>query len=340
MNTRCPKCGGHAERETDTMPNWAGSSWYYLRYADPKNKKEFASSNNLKYWTPVDWYNGGMEHTTLHLLYSRFWHKFLYDEKLVPTAEPYKKRTSHGLILAGGGVKMSKSKGNVVNPDDIIKRFGADALRVYEMFMGPFEQAIIWDENGLVGVRRFLEKVWRLVSRFAPSEKYNKAGGVKTAEEKGASGKIIVLLHKTIKKVTEDIENMKFNTAVSQLMILTNTLEKSAYVSGEDLGILVRLLTPFAPHICEDIWKILGNRQGPGKESWPVYDASKIAEAMVKIAIAVNGKVRTILEIASGSSEEEVKASALSLDGIKKWLAGKSPARIIYVQDKMFNIIA
>ena len=339
VNTRCPKCGGHAERETDTMPNWAGSSWYYLRYADPKNKKEFASSNNLKYWTPVDWYNGGMEHTTLHLLYSRFWHKFLYDEKLVPTAEPYKKRTSHGLILAGGGVKMSKSKGNVVNPDDIIKRFGADALRVYEMFMGPFEQAISWDEKGLVGVRRFLEKVWRLVSRFAPSEKYNKAGSVKTAEEKGASGKIIVLLHKTIKKVTEDIENMKFNTAVSQLMILTNTLEKSAYVSGEDLGILVRLLTPFAPHICEDIWKILGNRQGPGKESWPVYDASKIAEAMVKIAIAVNGKVRTILEIASGSSEEEVKASALSLDGIKKWLAGKSPARIIYVQDKMFNII-
>ena len=285
-------------------------------------------------------YVGGAEHATRHLIYARFWHKFLYDEKLVPTAEPYRKRTSHGLILAGGGLKMSKSKGNIVNPDDIIKRFGADALRVYEMFMGPFEQAIVWDENGLVGVRRFLEKVWRLASRFALSEKDKKAGGAKIAEEKGASGEIVALLHKTIKKVTEDIEKMKFNTAVSQLMILTNTLEKSAYVSGKDLSILVRLLTPFAPHICEEIWKILGNRQSPSKEPWPVYDASKIAEAMVKIAIAVNGKVRTILEIASGSSEEEVKASALSLDGIKKWLAGKSPARIIYVQDKMFNIIA
>ena len=242
VNTKCPECKGKAKRETDTMPNWAGSSWYYLRYTDPKNKKDLADKKKLQYWTPVDWYNGGMEHTTLHLLYSRFWHKFLFDLGIAPTSEPYKKRTSHGLILAeGGGEKMSKSKGNIVNPDEIVKNLGADTLRVHEMFMGSFDQAIAWDTNTIAGSRRFIERVWKL---------QEKANGENDAE-------IDKLIHKTIKKVSDDIEDMKFNTAISSMMILVNELEKQESVSRENYEILLGLLAPFAPHITDELWQML-----------------------------------------------------------------------------------
>jgi leucyl-tRNA synthetase len=244
VNVKCPKCGGEAKRETDVMPNWAGSSWYFLRYCDDKNDKEFASRLNLDMWMPVDWYNGGMEHTVLHLLYSRFWNKFLYDLKLVPTSEPYKKRTSHGIILAEGGEKMSKSKGNVINPDAIVEQFGADTLRLYEMFMGPFEQAIAWSESALIGPRRFLEKVWRL------------------REKVSAGSSCPTLMHQTIKKVSEDIESMGFNTAVSSLMIYVNALEKQENISKKEFQTLLLLLAPFAPHITEELWSTLGVDHG------------------------------------------------------------------------------
>ncbi len=324
VNVKCPKCGGEARRETDTMPNWAGSSWYFLRYTDPFNDNKFASKKSLDDWMPVDWYNGGMEHTTLHLLYSRFWNKFLFDIGLVPTSEPYKKRTSHGLILAEGGEKMSKSKGNVVNPDNIIERFGADTLRVYEMFMGPFEQAIAWSEDSLVGPRRFIEKVWKLKEKVIDSK-----------EEFFGSPN----LHKTIKKVTNDIELMNFNTAISNMMIFVNALEKQEKVFQDEYEALLKLLNPFAPHITEEIWHELGHVTLLGFESWPDFDENKLEDNEVTIGVQINGKLRATLVLDSNSGEEETRLKALALPELAKWLEGQTPKKVIVVLGKIVNIV-
>jgi len=323
VNTTCPKCGGGAKRETDTMPNWAGSSWYFYRYCDHENDKEFASRLNLDKWMPVDWYNGGMEHTVLHLLYSRFWNKFLYDLKLVPTAEPYKKRTSHGIILAEGGEKMSKSKGNVINPDSIVERFGADTLRLYEMFMGPFEQAIEWSESSLVGPRRFLEKVWRLQGRTLDTD------------SQGST-----LMHQTIKKVSEDIEVMKFNTAISSLMIWLNTMEKTVEgFSRKEFEILLILLAPFAPHMTEELWSLLGHKDSIHTETWPIFDPKKIETDEMTMAVQINGKVRASLVVGREQNEEEIRAKALAIPEVEKWLVGKEPKKVIVVPGKIISIV-
>ena len=322
VNVKCPECKGKAKRETDTMPNWAGSSWYYLRYADPKNNKAFADDKNLKYWTPVDWYNGGMEHTTLHLLYSRFWHKFLYDLKLVPTSEPYMKRTSHGMILAAEGEKMSKSKGNVVNPDELVKIYGADTLRMYEMFMGPFDQSVLWNTDGMVGPRRFLERAWNLQYKIEKNKKYNEFE-----------------LEKAIKKVTEDIEAMKFNTAISTLMIFVNEAGKQDSISQNAYEVLLKLLSPFAPHITEELWQILGHKKSINHESWPAYDVSKIQDEEVKIVVQVNGKVRTEITIRVDEGEEDIKHKVLKNEAILKYTLGKDIKKVIYVKNKLINIV-
>ncbi|HYE59882.1 MAG TPA: class I tRNA ligase family protein [Candidatus Kapabacteria bacterium] len=324
VNTTCPNCGGPARRETDTMPNWAGSSWYFLRYCDPNNTKEFASMDKLKYWMPVDWYNGGMEHTVLHLLYSRFWNQFLHDIGVVPSSEPYKKRTSHGMILASDGQKMSKSLGNVVNPDEMVERFGADALRTYIMFMGPFDQAIAWDTNGLVGVSRFLDRVWFLQAKLG--------------KEKNSAG-IDMVLHQTIKKVTEDIEEMHFNTAVAKLMELTNELNKEETVSEGTYGILIRLLSPFAPHLCEELWQILGNKKSIAYTEWPSFDESKLVSDTMTIAVQVNGKLRDTIVIPAGSAEHDVQNMALASEKVQKWLEGKELKKVIYVKGKLVSIV-
>lgn len=332
VNVECPKCGGKARRETDVMPNWAGSSWYFLAYLFSKDgfNTPVSTENwklqieNLRYYMPVDWYNGGMEHTTLHLLYSRFWHKFLYDLKLVPTSEPYKKRTSHGLILAEGGVKMSKSKGNVVSPDAIVEHFGADTLRLYEMFMGPFEQAIAWSDSALVGPRRFLERVWKLRGR---TSEINRGP---TSESQ---------LHQTIKKVSYDIENLGFNTAVSTLMVYTNMLEKRVNVSQDEYEVLLKLLAPFAPHITEELWSILGHKNSIHTESWPKFDESQLVQKITKIAIQVSGKVRATIEISSDESEANARKIALSMPEIKKWVEGKEITDFIYKPGKIINIV-
>ena len=329
VKTKCPKCGGEARRETDTMPNWAGSSWYFMRYADPKNKKEFARGKNLKYWMPVDWYNGGMEHNNLHLLYSRFWYKFLYDIGAIPKEcgdEPYKKRTSHGLILGEGGEKMSKSRGNVVNPDDIVARFGADTLRVYEMFMGPFEQAIPWDEKGVVGVFRFLERVWKLGDKVA-----NGKNKISDGAER--------MLHKTIKKVGEDIEAMKFNTAVSQLMILTNALADEKIISRETWQDFLKTLAPFAPHIAEELWEKLGNKKSIHLAEWSKYNPALIVEEEIDLIIQVNGKVRDSVKVKADISEEEAKKIATESEKVKKWIEGQKIIKIIFVKGRLVNIV-
>jgi leucyl-tRNA synthetase len=325
VNTKCPQCKGRARRETDTMPNWAGSSWYYLRYVDPKNKKAFADKKNLEYWTPVDWYNGGMEHTTLHLLYSRFWHKFLFDLGLVPTNEPYKKRTSHGLILAEGGEKMSKSKGNVINPDGIVKTVGADTLRIHEMFMGPFDQAIAWDTNTIAGSRRFIERVWKLFEKVRPDVAVNP--------------KIETTIHKTIKKVTEDIEDMKFNTAISSMMIAVNELEKEVSISKNDYSVLVGLLAPFAPHVAEELWVMLGNKTSVHASAWPVYDLTKLVDSIVTMMVQINGKMRGSIECSTDTADSEVQKMALNKPEIAKWTDGKSIKRVVVVKNKLINIV-
>jgi leucyl-tRNA synthetase len=322
VNTKCPQCKGKAKRETDTMPNWAGSSWYYLRYADAKNNKVFASKKNLEYWTPVDWYNGGMEHTTLHLLYSRFWHKFLFDLGLVPTSEPYKKRTSHGMILAEGGEKMSKSKGNVINPDDIIKIVGADTLRIHEMFMGPFDQAIIWDSNTIAGSRRFIERVWKLQEKIN-SNKNN----------------IDVIIHKTIKKVSEDIEEMRFNTAISSMMILLNEFEKTENINKDQYEVFLKLLAPFAPHFTEEIWSNLGNKKSIHLSDWPQFNPDKLVENMAKIIIQINGKVRSTVEVVLDTDEDKVKNMALNMGEVKKWIDGKEIKKVIFVKNRLINFV-
>jgi len=327
VNTKCPKCGGKARRETDTMPNWAGSSWYFLRYTDPKNSKNFADMKKLKYWMQVDWYNGGMEHTTLHVLYSRFWNKFLFDIGLVPTSEPYKKRTSHGFILAENGEKMSKSRGNVINPDDIVATYGADTLRVYEMFMGPFDQAIAWDTNSIIGSRRFLERVWKLQEKMS-----------KVAFDTG-SEKIEILLNKTIQKVSDDIEAMHFNTAISAMMILVGEFEKAETISQKDFEAFLKILSPFAPHICEEIWHNLGNKTLLATESWPQADASKMQSEQVTVVIQVNGKVRAQALVTRDISENELVELAKKMPDVDKWLAGKTVRKIIHVPNRLLNFV-
>lgn len=330
VKTKCPKCKGNARRETDTMPNWAGSSWYYLRYADPRNQKTLAADKKLAYWTPVDWYNGGMEHTTLHLFYSRFWHKFLYDIGVVPTAEPYAKRTSHGLILAEGGVKMSKSKGNVINPDSVIETYGADSLRVYEMFMGPFDQAISWSTDSIVGSRRFVEKVWRLRDKLETRN---------LKLEANAKTKLETLAHQTIKKVSEDIESMQFNTAISTLMIYANELDKQETIEKPAYEVLVRLCAPFAPHVTEEIWSMLGNKKSVHTLPWLKYDKTKIVQKTATLAVQVNGKTRAVFEIDRDTEESEVKSQAEALPELKKWIEGKEIKKVVYVPGRILNYV-
>jgi len=325
VNTKCPVCGGKAKRETDTMPNWAGSSWYYLRYTDAKNSKNFAEENKLKYWTPVDWYNGGMEHTTLHLLYSRFWHKFLYDLKLVPTSEPYLKRTAHGFILGEDGEKMSKSRGNVINPDDVVENLGADSLRIYEMFMGPFDQAITWGTDNIIGSRRFIERVWKLQE--------------KVADKFTDSEDVILLLNQTIKKVTEDIENMNFNTAISSMMIFTNNLENQSKIGKDTYLTFITILSPFAPHVCEELWQIMGNKKSVILESWPKYDGTKLISSKAKIVVQVNGKVRVTIEVPLDSTEEIVEKEALNNEVVVKWVDNKKIVKKIFIKNRIINFV-
>ena len=324
--TTCPNCGKPATRETDTMPNWAGSSWYFLRYCDPHNDKEFASQEKMRFWMPVDLYNGGMEHTTLHLLYSRFWYKFLWDLDLIPRdcgSEPYKIRRSHGLILGEGGIKMSKSKGNVVNPDDVVEAYGADVFRMYEMFMGPFDQAVPWDTNGIEGVKRFLEKVWRM---------YGSIGSGNALPEQTEA-----LLHRTIKKVGDDIESMNFNTAVSAMMILVNELSAEALDRTAAESIL-KILAPFAPHMTEELWHTLGNTTSIHVSGWPAYDSSKLKASTFELVIQVNGKVRDKMTVASDISEKDATTQALASEKIQAALAGKTPQKIVYVNGRLLSI--
>ncbi len=353
VNVKCPKCGGKAKRETDTMPNWAGSSWYYLRYTDPKNKKEFASKKNLKYWLGsdprhggVNWYNGGMEHTTLHLLYSRFWHKFLYDLKLVPTVEPYLKRTSHGMILGEGGVKMSKSLGNVINPDSIVKTYGADTLRIYEMFMGPFEDAVVWSTESIIGSRRFVEKVWRVGMSVAEQNKNSPAfalGDKRTGDRHGSlnfsPAPLEKLLHKTIKKVSEDIEAMRFNTAISAMMIMASEMEKNKSVEKEDYKKFLQILAPFAPHCTEELWHNLGEKSSINLSKWPKWDERLLIDSELKIILQVNSKVRAEIFVPSDEKEEDIKKRALANESVLKFTEGKEIKKIIYVKNKLVNIV-
>ena len=324
VHTKCPKCGRDAVRETDTMPQWAGSSWYYLRYTDPHNDEAIASKENLDYYVPVDWYNGGMEHTTLHLLYSRFWHKFLYDIGVVPTKEPYMKRTSHGMILGDNNEKMSKSRGNVVNPDDIVRDFGADTLRCYEMFIGDFEKSAPWSENGVKGCRKFLDKVWRTQE---------------LVDEDSNFEKMETLTHQTIKKVSEDYENLKFNTAIAQLMTLLNEFNNLDKISEEQFKIFLILLNPVCPHITEEIWQRMGYEGYVHEASWPEYDESKTILDVIELPIQVNGKLRATVEISRDASEDEVFEKAIADDVVAKYLEGKNVVKKIYVKGRIFNII-
>jgi len=351
VNTKCPLCSGEAKREIDTMPNWAGSSWYFLAYLfnkegfeNPVSFENWKSQiENLQYFMPVDWYNGGMEHTTLHLLYSRFWNKFLYDIGLVPTNEPYKKRTSHGLIIAEGGEKMSKSKGNVINPDDIVNRFGADTLRLYEMFMGPFDQSIAWSESALVGPRRFLEKVWRLAHKLClennTEQTQKDAENIPHESAYGSVSSAVPLMHQTIKKVTEDIEKMSFNTAISTMMVYVNELDKKEEVSLEEYKNLLLLLAPFAPHITEELWSNLGEGSSIHQSLWPSFDPAKLLEDKFTLVIQVDGKVRAKVDINRAESEDGIKNIALALPEISKWLEGKEVKKTIYVEGRLLNLL-
>ena len=325
VNTVCPVCGKPARRETDTMPQWAGSSWYFLRYIDPKNDDAFAAEEELKYWLPVDWYNGGMEHTTLHLLYSRFWHKFLYDQGYVPTSEPYKKRTSHGMILGTDGEKMSKSRGNVVNPDEIVNELGADAFRVYEMFMGAFDQAIPWSTEGARGCRRFLDRVWKLLNIMNDGE--------------GISKDMAYDVNFTIKKVTEDYENMKFNTAIAQMMTLVNAFNAKGSITRGEMKVLVKLLNPVAPHITEEINELCGFGPELIRGGWPKCDEKALVKDSVEIAMQINGKVRGKLEVPTSLTREGAQEYFMGLNEVKNIIGDKAVKKLIFVPGRLVNIV-
>ena len=323
VNTTCPCCGKPAKRETNTMPQWAGSSWYFLRYTDPHNTETLASQEALKYWLPVDWYNGGMEHTTLHLLYSRFWHRFLYDQKVVPCPEPYQKRTSHGMILGENGEKMSKSRGNVVNPDDIVRDYGADTLRTYEMFIGAFDAAASWSEDGVKGCRRFLDRVWKLQDIMTDEEVFSKEFETK--------------MHQTIKKVSFDYENLKYNTAIAQLMTMLNDFSKAGKITKGELKTFLILLNPVAPHITEEMWEAIGENGRVYQQTWPEYDEAKTVESTVEIAVQINGKTKATINIAKDADKDSVIAAAKEALGSR--LSGNI-IKEIYVPGRIVNIVA
>ena len=326
VETTCPCCGGKAHRETDTMPQWAGSSWYFLRYMDPHNKEALASKEALNYWSPVDWYNGGMEHTTLHLLYSRFWHKFLYDIGVVPTPEPYAKRTSHGMILGENGEKMSKSRGNVVNPDDIVQQYGADTMRLYEMFIGDFEKAAPWNDKGIKGCRRFVERYYNLQEKLVDGDEVRP--------------ELECSIHKTIKKVSEDIENIKFNTAIESLMALMNDINAVGSINKKEYAIFSILLNPFAPHVTEEIWSTCNLGDGMVVDQpWPEYDESKCKANEIEIAVQVNGKIKTKLMIPAEAEQAEVIALAKADENVKKSVEGMNIIKEIYVKGRLVNIV-
>lgn len=322
VNTTCPCCGGPAKRETDTMPQWAGSSWYYLRYTDPHNEEALASKEAMKYWLPVDWYNGGMEHTTLHLLYSRFWHKFLYDQGVVPCPEPYQKRTSHGMILGENGEKMSKSRGNVVNPDDIVEEFGADTLRTYEMFIGAFELSASWSQEGVKGCRRFLDRVWKLQDMVTDGEGYSK--------------EMETRMHQTIKKVSSDFEALKYNTAIAAMMALINEFYRVGRVTKGELRTFLILLNPVAPHITEEMWQDMGFEGRLYQASWPEYDEAKTVESVVEIAVQINGKTRAVVKLPKDIGKEE--AIAAGKEAVAERLTGNI-VKEIYVPGRIINIV-
>ena len=324
INTTCPHCGAPAKRETDTMPQWAGSSWYFLRYIDPFNNDALASKEAIDYWMPVDWYNGGMEHTTLHLLYSRFWHKFLYDIGVVPMSEPYAKRTSHGMILGENGEKMSKSRGNVINPDDIIDEYGADTLRLYEMFIGDFEKAAPWSGSAIKGCKRFLDRIAGLIDNVKPGKEYSAAN--ETA------------MHKTIKKVAQDIENMKFNTAIAAMMSLINQFDKNG-VNEAEMKTLVTLLNPFAPHLTEELNEKLGSKVMLAQTEWPKYDEAKTVESTVEIAVQVNGKLKGVVAVAADADEETIKAAAAADETVAAALKGMNVVKVIVIKGKIVNFV-
>ena len=325
IKTKCPHCGKPARRETDTMPQWAGSSWYYLRYMDPHNDKEFASKEALEYWSPVDWYNGGMEHTTLHLLYSRFWHKFLYDIGKVPTKEPYQKRTSHGMILGGNGEKMSKSKGNVINPDDIVNEFGADSFRVYEMFMGPFDQTAPWSMESIRGCSKFLDRVWNLQDILVEGNEY--------------STEFESMMHKAIKKVTNDIEDMKFNTSVSTFMTMVNEFVKAKRINKAEYKTFLQLLNPFAPHMTEEIWSIIGEEKEISQTPWPKYDEAKTIDNEIEIPVQINGKLKATVKVSKDITQEEIDKVVEKNETISNLIADKNVIKKIYVKGRIYNIV-
>ncbi|MBQ6234256.1 MAG: leucine--tRNA ligase [Clostridia bacterium] len=325
VNVKCPCCGADAKRETDTMPQWAGSSWYFLRYCDPHNNEAFASQEALDYWMPVDWYNGGMEHTTLHLLYSRFWHLFLHDLGLVSAPEPYQKRTSHGMILGENGEKMSKSRGNVINPDDMVAEIGADAFRMYEMFMGAFDQAIPWSTNGARGCRKFLDRVWRLQEILNDSE--------------AVSEDMLVPVHQTIKKVTEDYEAMKFNTAIAQMMSLVNAIYQKGSITRGELKALLLILSPVSPHICEEIWERCGFGAPLHHQPWPAWDERYLIADSIEIAIQINGKVRGKLMTPSNMTREEGLAQLPGKEEVQKLVAGRQIVKTVFVPGRLLNIV-
>ncbi|MFR8010501.1 MAG: leucine--tRNA ligase [Clostridia bacterium] len=324
VNTTCPKCGGPAKRETDTMPQWAGSSWYFLRYCDPHNNEALASKQALEYWTPVDWYNGGMEHTTLHLLYSRFWHKFLYDIGVVPTSEPYKKRTSHGMILGSNGEKMSKSRGNIVNPDEIVEQYGADTIRLYEMFIGDFEKAAPWNSDSIKGCKRFLERVWGLTDIVTDGE---------------YRPELEADMHKAIKKVTFDIDNLKANTAIATLMTLVNRFYDTGAVTRGELRTLLILLNPLAPHLTEEMYEQLGFGGELNAQQWPSYDEAKCVDQTIQIVVQINGKVRAKLDVPAEISQEEALDAAKADARVQELIAGKTVVKEIYVKGKLVNLV-
>ena len=325
VNCTCPKCGGAAKRETDTMPQWAGSSWYFLRYIDPKNENVFADSDKLKYWMPVDWYNGGMEHVTRHLIYSRFWYKFLYDLGEVPYAEPYAKRTAQGLILGPDGVKMSKSRGNVIDPNEVVDSMGADVLRTYVLFMGDYEQAAPWSEDSVKGCKRFVDRIWNLLEIVKDGDEY--------------SAELMSSMHKTVKKVSEDIEAMKFNTAIAALMTLLNQIYSKGEINKAELKTLLLLVNPFAPHVTEEMWETMNFGGAVTDQSWPAYDEAKCVDATVEIAVQVNGKIKARINVATDISNEDAIAAAKEVDAVKEIIDGKQVVKELYVKGKLVNIV-